>query len=436
MAMQIADRVKETTTTTGTGALALAGAATGFRAFSSVCSVSDTCYYAIQAVDANGNPTGDWEVGVGTYSAAATLTRTSVLSSSNAGAAVSLAAGTKQVWIDVPAAQIAALAKNGANSDITSLAGLTTALSIGQGGTGQTTQAAALSALLGASLIPVANGGTNAATAATARTNLGAAASGTNGDITSLTVLTAISNRPTFNGKIPWDTGNRTNPANCTSGNGLNFDWSAHTSGQIGVTIDVSYQGYLWHSGNFNPSNYAPLAGASFSGTVSFSSTANFYGSSVLNYTQFGYINSAGPGVYSGGANAVAVGIYASNAIIGSQVWAPSDRRLKKQFEEIAAQHAIDFVNSVTPYRYLKEGVIERGFVAQDVGKAWEGKGTELLTCTERKGLPEQIDEDGFVSPADHVLNISYDQIIPIHASVLRDLLRRVATLEDAIKRR
>ncbi|WP_404659404.1 hypothetical protein [Caballeronia udeis] len=54
------------------------------------------------------------------------------------------------------------------------------------GGTGQVTQAAALTAMLGSSLVPVANGGTNAATAAAARTNLGAAASGANTDITSL----------------------------------------------------------------------------------------------------------------------------------------------------------------------------------------------------------------------------------------------------------
>jgi hypothetical protein len=110
MAQQIQDRVKETTTTTGTGPLALLGGMTGFRAFSSVCSVGDTAYYSLQSVDVNGNPLGAWEVGIGTYSAAATLTRTTILASSNAGAAVNLAAGTTQVWLDVPAAQIRALA--------------------------------------------------------------------------------------------------------------------------------------------------------------------------------------------------------------------------------------------------------------------------------------------------------------------------------------
>jgi hypothetical protein len=74
----------------------------------------------------------------------------------------------------------------GANSNITSLTGLTTPLSLTQGGTGQVSQSAALTALLGSSTVPVANGGTAAVTASAARTNLGVAASGANTDITSL----------------------------------------------------------------------------------------------------------------------------------------------------------------------------------------------------------------------------------------------------------
>lgn len=106
MAMQIADRVKETTTTTGTGALSLAGAMTGFRAFSSVMNNNDTCWYALQAVDSNGVPTGNWEVGLGTYTASGnTLARTTVFASSNSNALVNLASGTTQVWIGQPAAK-------------------------------------------------------------------------------------------------------------------------------------------------------------------------------------------------------------------------------------------------------------------------------------------------------------------------------------------
>lgn len=94
------DRILESTTTTGTGALTLAGALSGFKTFSSVMtSPSDTCWYALWAVDASGNATGDYEEGLGTYSASNTLTRTTVIRSSNSNSVVTLAAGTKYVAI-------------------------------------------------------------------------------------------------------------------------------------------------------------------------------------------------------------------------------------------------------------------------------------------------------------------------------------------------
>jgi hypothetical protein len=102
MAFVTEDRVQETSTTTGTGDFTLAGAVAGFRAFSAVCSVSDTVPYTIEAVDGSGIPTGEFETGVGTYSASNTLTRTTVFESSNAGAAVNFSAGTKRVFIAMP----------------------------------------------------------------------------------------------------------------------------------------------------------------------------------------------------------------------------------------------------------------------------------------------------------------------------------------------
>ena len=97
MALVVKDRVKETTTTTGTGAITLAGAVAGFQAFSGVLSDSDTTYYAIVHRD-----TAEFEVGLGTYSSS-TLTRTTVLESSNSGNAVSFTSGTKDIFITYPA---------------------------------------------------------------------------------------------------------------------------------------------------------------------------------------------------------------------------------------------------------------------------------------------------------------------------------------------
>jgi hypothetical protein len=104
MAHVLADRVMETSTTTGTGAFTLAGAYTGYRRFSAVLSTNDTCRYCIAGVDGNGNDTGEWEVGLGTYSATSTLTRTTVESSSNGNTAVNFSAGTKRVFLGPSAA--------------------------------------------------------------------------------------------------------------------------------------------------------------------------------------------------------------------------------------------------------------------------------------------------------------------------------------------
>lgn len=107
MALIVEDCIVETSTTTGTGAFTLAGAVTGFRAFSAVCATSDTFYYLIEAVDGSGNRTGEWETGLGTYSGANTLTRTTTYRSSNSNNAVNFSAGTKRCMISATARYLA-----------------------------------------------------------------------------------------------------------------------------------------------------------------------------------------------------------------------------------------------------------------------------------------------------------------------------------------
>jgi hypothetical protein len=100
MALVLKDRVKETTTTAGTGTITLAGAVAGFDSFS-VIGNTNTTYYAIVA-----QTPGQWEIGLGTYTAAGTLlARTTVLANS-AGtqpSALSFSAGTKDVFVTYPA---------------------------------------------------------------------------------------------------------------------------------------------------------------------------------------------------------------------------------------------------------------------------------------------------------------------------------------------
>jgi hypothetical protein len=99
MALVVNDRVKETSTTTGTGTFTLAGAVTGFETFSSAIGNGNTTYYAISLQGG-----AEFEVGLGTV-AAGTLARTTVISSSNSDSAVNFSAGTKDVFCTLPASK-------------------------------------------------------------------------------------------------------------------------------------------------------------------------------------------------------------------------------------------------------------------------------------------------------------------------------------------
>lgn len=92
MAFVLSDRVKETTTTTGTGDITLAGAVSGFETFGTNMSNTDVTRYCIQGGT-------EWEIGIGTWNTGGTLTRTAVLQSSNSDSLVNFSAGTKTVFM-------------------------------------------------------------------------------------------------------------------------------------------------------------------------------------------------------------------------------------------------------------------------------------------------------------------------------------------------
>jgi hypothetical protein len=139
MALVLADRVKETTSTTGTGTVTLLGASTGFQSFAAVGN-ANTTYYTIA-----GQTTTEWEVGIGTYTASGTtLSRNTVLSSSNSGSLVDFTAGTKDVFVTYPSSR--SIYADGT----TLIASNSSILPPTSGGTGQNTIQAAMNSLAGA----------------------------------------------------------------------------------------------------------------------------------------------------------------------------------------------------------------------------------------------------------------------------------------------
>jgi hypothetical protein len=170
MPLVLKDRVKETSTTTGTGTLTLGGAATGFQSFA-VIGNGNTTYYAIFD-----RTSQDWEVGVGTYTASGTtLTRDSVLESSNSGSLVNFGAGTKDVFCTYPAEKAVTLDDvqtltnktiNLANNTLVATSAQLAAALTDETGTGSVVFSAS-PALTGTPTAPTAAAGTNTTQLAT-----------------------------------------------------------------------------------------------------------------------------------------------------------------------------------------------------------------------------------------------------------------------------
>lgn len=203
---------------------------------------------------------------------------------------------------------------------------------------------------------------------------------------------------------------------NLTLANKLSVAGDAQINGTI-TTLAIHTTEDLQIDGNGKFSGYIEINGAN-------SRTA----------ANFGYLNTTGAGV-SGSAQGIAAGLYTPQGILCAQIWASSDRRLKTDIAPIDTDEAIAFVKRVTPVVYFKDGceVRERGFIAQDVSKAASSSGREMVGVSKREGLQEEIDEDGYLSPADVQLGVDHNQIVAMHATVIRDLMERLERAEDRI---
>ena len=292
MALVLKDRVQETATANTTVSFTMAGAVTGFQSFASIGN-TNTTYYS--AFDASGN----WEVGIGTYSTTGpTLTRTTIQSSSNSGSAVTFS-GTVNVFVTYPSED----AVYGNSTTIVAPSGAL--LPIASGGTGQTTASAAFNALS-----PLATagdtlyGGTSGAgtrlaigTAGQVLTvNSGATApqwsTPTTGTVTSVTGTAPVVSSGGATPAISMAAANTT-----TNGYLTSTDWNTFNGKGSGTVTSVSFTGGLITVATATTTPALTVAGTS-GGIPYFASGSTWASSAAL--TQYGI-------VYGGGAGATPV---------------------------------------------------------------------------------------------------------------------------------
>lgn len=202
---ELANRVQETSTTTGTGTLTLSGAVTGYVTFNSSFTNGDVVFYTID------DGLGNWEIGAGTVGSS-TLTRTTVIESSNANALVPFASGVKRVFCTAPSIALLPdqtgnntkiLTTNGTSpSWITAASGTVTSVSVASanGLAGTSSGGATPSLTLSTTVTGLLKGDGTAISAASSGTDyiapsgaLGTPASGTLTNCTGLPVSTGVS---------------------------------------------------------------------------------------------------------------------------------------------------------------------------------------------------------------------------------------------------
>ena len=242
MALVLADRVKETTSVTGTGPATLLGASTGFQAFA-VIGNTNTTYYTIA-----GQTTSEWEVGIGTYSTTGpTLTRTTVLANS-AGTqptALTFSSGTKDVFVTYPAGKSINLdSSNNASAlgTIASGAWQATTIGINYGGTGQTTQQAALTALSGTQTTGqyLRSNGTNTLLSAIQAADVPTLNQNTTGSAATLTTARTIA----ITGDLAYTSGSFNGSANVT-GAGTLATVNTNVGSFTNATLTVNGKGLI-----------------------------------------------------------------------------------------------------------------------------------------------------------------------------------------------
>ncbi len=426
MALVLADRVRETTTTTGTGTISLAGPVSGFEGFGTAIGNANTTYYAI--VDA---ATGAWEVGLGTYtSSGSTLARTTILSSSNAGAAVNFAAGTKDVFVTQPAER--ALYLNGAGTGVDAGAAAFTANGVVYA---SSTSALATGSALVFDGTNLGVGNTSPSSYNAAADNLVIGSSGSNG----MTIVSGTTGagyimfadgtvgQQAYEGQITYD----------HASNFMAFNTSGTERARISSdgTFRVKGAGTAGSTDAFQVAGTAPADAARIDSSGDFlvgtttsgfsAGTGAFIKNAVSSNTYLGInhnsASTSGADFAAFGYNGTQIGGVAQVGTTAVIYNTTSDYRLKTVVGPVAnAGQRIDALQPVE-YTWNSNGSSTRGFLAHQFQEVYAGSVT---------GTKDAVDAEG--KPVYQSMQASTSEVIADLVAELQSLRARVASLESS----
>ena len=403
MAFVIADRVRETSTTTGTGNFTLAGAVTGYQTFDAVLDTSDTTYYTI--ADQSG---ANFEVGIGTFTSPATLARTTILSSSNGGSAVTFTSGTKDVFISLPASK--------------------TVQSFSAGSTGLTPSTASFGAVALAGTLVPANGGTGTATAFTAGSVVFAGASGVYAQDNASLFFDDTNNRLgigtvspdallTVNTIASFGAGAAALPSIAAKGDLDTGVWfpaantiAASTGGSERIRVDSSGNLFV-----------GLTSGAAIGGRLSAAVSGNNAGVFICDSANFPLVawarSSSSELVYFGyGSSGGNVGTITTNGTTTSYN-VTSDYRLKHDVKPMVS--GLSTVSALKPciYKWNANNSYGEGFIAHEL---------QAIIPEAVSGEKDAINKDGSIKSQ----GVDYSKIVVHLVAAIQELSAKVAILE------
>ena len=416
MALVVKDRVKVSSTTTGTGTFTLGSAALGFQDFS-VIGDGNTTYYTITGVGS-----AEFEVGIGTFTASGTtLSRDTILESSNAGSAVNFSAGAKEVFVTYPAER--AVYTDAAGTAITPATA--SVLGVSSGGTGITSLGTGVATFLGTP------SSANLAAAVTDETGSGSLVFATSPTFVTPLLGTPTSGNlanctfPTLNQSTTGNAATATALQTARTINGTSFDGTAN------ITITANTTNTLTLG--------TGLGGSSFNGSAAVTATVS-YGTSAGTACQGNdarlsdsrqatntntQLASLGVGT---GASGTSGEIRATNNVTAFY----SDKRLKDIIGPI--NNALYKVSKISGIYYTQNKLAESfgynnyeqqvGVIAQEIQEV-------LPEAVKFAPFDREMKDGKEVSKSgEEYLTVQYEKVVPLLIEAIKELQERVKRLE------